>query len=306
MAASTAGSRQLCLLPGGYLDEHGTLHRAVELAPLSGREEELLATTRNGAAATLVTEVLCRCVSRIGAVHPVTADIARGLLVADRQFLLLRIRELTFGDRCTGTLACPWPGCAAKVDIDFSTRDIPVRGCATIAASYRVELSEEAAVTSEDGAVHRALTFRLPTGADQEAVGPVVAADPARALTLLLERCVLGSDAADCAATELVQRMSPRARRELEAALEAHAPALDLDMALTCPECGRAFTTPLDLTDFFFGELRTSRDLLYRQVHYIAYHYHWSEHEIMALPREKRLAYIDILAEEIEAMNSAV
>ena len=31
------------LLPGGYVDEQGVLHREVDLAPLSGREEELLA-----------------------------------------------------------------------------------------------------------------------------------------------------------------------------------------------------------------------------------------------------------------------
>ena len=45
---------------------------------------------------------------------------------------------------------------------------------------------------------------------------------------------------------------------------------------------------PFDLHRFFFGELRTDSDLLYRQVHYLAYHYHWGESEIMAMPRDKR------------------
>ena len=63
---------------------------------------------------------------------------------------------------------------------------------------------------------------------------------------------------------------------------------------------------PFDLQDFFFGELRISQDLLYREVHYLAYHYHWSEKEILALSREKRRKYIEILADEIEKLNSAV
>jgi hypothetical protein len=303
---SVVGSRQQDVLPGGYRDASGTVHREVELAPLSGREEELLAGMQENAAARLITEVLCRCVARIGAVQPVTPDVARALLVADRQLLLLRIRELSFGDRCTGTLACPWPGCAAKVDIDFSTHDIPVRAADALTPTYRIELSDAAAVVDDAGVAHRAVIVRLPTGADQEAIGAEVMTNPARALTLLLERCVVGADPPVEDTTDLVQRLSPRARQEIEAALEERAPALDLEMALTCPECGRAFTAPLDITDFFFGELRTSRDLLYRQVHYIAFHYHWSEREILALPREKRLAYIDILADEIEAINSAV
>jgi hypothetical protein len=46
--------------------------------------------------------------------------------------------------------------------------------------------------------------------------------------------------------------------------------------------------------------------MLYRQVHYLAYHYHWSEHEILEMPRDKRLAYIEILADEIERLNNAL
>jgi hypothetical protein len=60
---------------------------------------------------------------------------------------------------------------------------------------------------------------------------------------------------------------------------------------------------PFDVQDFFFGELRTSRDLLYREVHYLAYHYHWGEREIMDMPRQKRRIYIDILAEEMGKLN---
>ena len=59
-------------------------------------------------------------------------------------------------------------------------------------------------------------------------------------------------------------------------------------MEAQCPECGHDFSVPFDPQEFFFGELRTSRDFLYREVHYLAYHYHWSEQEIMAMPRDKR------------------
>ncbi|HEY2673518.1 MAG TPA: hypothetical protein VGJ07_24530, partial [Rugosimonospora sp.] len=59
------------LLPGGYWDATGRLHREFELAALTGREEELLAQAGRPQTATLVTEVLSRCVRRLGGISPV-------------------------------------------------------------------------------------------------------------------------------------------------------------------------------------------------------------------------------------------
>jgi hypothetical protein len=66
------------------------------------------------------------------------------------------------------------------------------------------------------------------------------------------------------------------------------------------------FAAPLDLRRFFFGELRADRDLLYREVHYLAYYYHWSEPEILAMPRSKRRTYLELLGEEIEGLDDGV
>ena len=81
------------------------------------------------------------------------------------------------------------------------------------------------------------------------------------------------------------------------------APGVEQVMEAGCAECGRTFLVPFDVQRFFFGELRTDRDLLYREVHYLAYHYHWSEHEIMSMTRDKRRTYLEVLAEEIERLN---
>lgn len=300
------GAERRCELPGGLIDEVGDLHREAELAPLTGREEELLAGLEHEAPAVLVTRVLARCVLRVGSIRPLTEDMARRLLVADRQYLLLKLREISYGARVSGTLGCPWPSCGAKVDIDFDLRDIPVRRSDRPAARYRIALSPAAAPSDERGVQQTAIIFRLPNGGDQEALAPLLAANPARALTHLLELCIEGSEPGWDDTLSLAQRLNSKARQEIERAMDAEAPGLDLDMHLACPECARAFTAPFDLEDFFFGELRISQDLLYRQVHYLAYHYHWSEREILRMPRDKRLAYIGILADEIEALNDAV
>jgi hypothetical protein len=140
------------------------------------------------------------------------------------------------------------------------------------------------------------VSFRLPDGGDEEALEPIVmAGDEGELLTALLERCLVDGDS--------VAALSPRARWEIETAMEDNAPRLGLEMATRCPSCERRFTLPFELRDFFFGELRTSVDLLYREVHYLAFHYHWSEGEILDLPRDKRRAYIEVLADEIEKLE---
>ncbi len=298
--------RITCTLPGGYADAGGTLHREAELMPLTGREEELLAGDGDRPGAARVTAVLARCLARLGTIAPVSEQVTRELLVADRQYLMLQLRAATFGERVEATLSCPWPGCGEQVDVNFSLGAIPVTESADKGPAYRLELPPEAAYHGEEGKVHREVVFRLPNGADQEIVWPLAAGNEARALTLLLGRCLQAIGPLTDPGPEVAERLSSAARAAIERRMEEVAPQVALTMDVSCLECGRAFEMPFDLQDFFFGELRISRDLLYREVHYLAYHYHWSEGEILGLPRDKRRHYIEVLADEIERLNHAL
>jgi hypothetical protein len=295
--------RTTCLLPGGYVDEDGVLHREVDLAPLSGREEELLADPRQGGGAAAVTAILSRCLRRLGTISPVPAELVRRLLVADRQYLLLKLRDITLGDQVQATISCPWADCGQKVDIDFSLRDVPVTESQEKGPTYTMELSEEAACSGEPGQADRAIALRLPNGEDQEVVAPLVAADAASAFATLLVRCIQRVGLSEQRGDALIRRLSPLAQQEIERHMEAVAPRVELTIEGQCRECGRDFGVPFDPQEFFFGELRAGHDFLHREVHYLAYHYHWSEQEIMAMPRDKRRRYIEVLADELERLN---
>jgi hypothetical protein len=123
---------------------------------------------------------------------------------------------------------------------------------------------------------------------------------------MLLRRCIQSIGPLQDPGDALIGALSPLARTEIESQMEAVAPKVELTMGGNCPECGREFDQPFAFQTFFFNELRIRRDLLYREVHYLAYHYHWSEREIMEMPREKRRKYIEVLAEEIERSTHAV
>jgi hypothetical protein len=288
------------VLPGGFWDADGRRHRDFELAALTGREEELLAQARPPETASLVTAVLSRCVRRLGPVSPVPENLARRLLVADRQYLLLKLRQATFGDQVRANLLCPWPHCGERVSIDFSIDAVPVEESPEPAPGYTMTLSE-AAVGGDAGA--REVSFRLPTGADQEELSSRVAHDEAGALAGMLARCVQRIGTLAPPTPERVAALSPLARAEIEARMERMAPKVEQTIEASCAECGRLFLVPFDVQRFFFGELRTDRQLLYQEVHYLAYHYHWGEGEIMTMTRDQRRTYIEVLADAIEVLN---
>lgn len=295
-----------CLLPGGYLDAAGALHQEAELAPLSGREEELLTNRAGRSNAELVTRILSRCVLRIGTVSPVSEAVARELLVADRQYLMLILREATFGDQVQATVSCPWADCARKVDIDFAIGAIPIRRAAHLSATYSMQLSHDAAFVDEHGTLHCDIVFRLPTGGDQEMAAPLAHQSEELALQALLSRCICAIGDPRRPGDVFSGQLSPLALSQIDQAMEAVAPAVELTISGQCPECGRMFDQPFDIQDFVFDELRIRRTQLYEEVHYLAYHYHWSEREIMSMPRTKRRMYIQILAEQIERMQDAL
>lgn len=295
-----------CLLPGGYTDGMGALHREAELAPLSGREEELLAERGTSSNAAFITRILNRCLRRIGTISPISEMIARDLLVGDRQYLMLKLREATFGDQVQETIVCPWPDCGRRIDIDFLLGDVPLILPVDPGPTYRFQLSAEAALYDEQGVAHRDVVFRLPTGGDQEFAAALALQDGEQALIQLMSRCIRSIGDLHQPDVTLLGGLSSLARTELDQAMETVAPRVDLNITGLCPECGREFSQPFDLPEFFFHELRISRELLYREVHYLAYHYHWSEQEIMGFPRPKRRMYIEILSDEIERLSNAV
>jgi hypothetical protein len=293
-------------LPGGHVDAQGIIHREVEIIPLSGSDEELLAGSQNSESASLVTLVLSRCVRRIGTISPVSGQLIRNLLVADRQYLLLKLREATFGERIYANPFCPWPDCGKRMSIDFSIYDIPVIDSADKGPIFTMDLSSDAVFIDENEERFTEVSFRLPNGEDQETISPMLAENESKAFALLLERCILRIGSINNPGREGIQKLSPLARLEIEKKMEEIGPKVELTLETSCPECERDFTVPFDIQDFIFGEFRTDLDLLYREIHYLAYHYHWGEREIMEMPREKRRRYIEVLADEIERLNNAV
>lgn len=269
----------LTLPHGLWLDDER--HQQVWLRPLTGEDEAFLG--EQGASLTvaeLTTQLLARCLLRFSTLSLADrrpAALMGALTVGDREALLLHLRRLTIGERLQSELTCPDEACAAQMDLDMTVSSFLLPPYPAAASQYTAAIAENGAQID--------VRFRLPTGADQEAVAAVAQQDVPAAERLLLQRCLLAPAGEPPAAVKAA----------LPSLLLSHDPQAELRLEVTCPECGTPFSTLLDTATFFLQELQQRAANLYREVHLLAFYYHWSEAEIMGMTAVKRHRYLDLL-----------
>lgn len=257
-------------LPGG-LWRHGECRRDWSFRSLTGEVElSILEAGRGGASVPRrVTAVLSTALAELGgaAAHP---DTVRALSVADRQYLMCQVAaEIGLGETW---LAARCLTCGAGFDIPVRQSELPVKPAG--------EGYPFAAVETSLGPVR----FRVPVGADQEAIAGI--SDPAAARRALALRC-----AVEPQSIELRGELADDDLDRAEQALEAVAPELATQAQVACPDCGRPTTVQLDP----YRCLGAADRGLFLDIHILASAYHWSEKEILALPRERRRLYLSLV-----------
>lgn len=275
-------------VPGGCW-ANGACCREVRLRELTGEDQTfLMEEGRSLLPAQWTTEVLARCVTGLGSGEPVTRETVRSLTVGDREALLLHLRRLTAGDRLQCVLACPSPDCGEKLDLELKTADL-------LLPSYG-DSPERHETWVRDGEAAYRVSFRLPTGTDQEAAAALARADLSAAVDLLLHRCV---ESVFSAAGVPSEEFPAALREQLPARMAELDAQAELTLHVTCPACSCTFATVFDAASYLFQELQAGMRHLEHEAHLLAYHYHWSPSEILGLSARKRRRYLDLLAEEL-------
>ena len=242
-------------LPVGFFDEEiGEIVRAATLRKMTGNEEALLADPRlraNGG--KLITALLASCVTALGE-KPGGNGRVRALSSADRNFLLLELRRLTFGDEMEAHYRCPHCQGTTLVVEDLSTIEVRRSEDDEEAPEIRVNLGD--GYQDPDGNWQTEMVFALPTGADEEAAGTRRDANPARQRDALLARCLkqvgdLEPRRIRAIGTKILASLSMSDRRRIQKGLDDAAPGPDLTRSVLCEQCGEEYRTTLDMSDFF-------------------------------------------------------
>jgi hypothetical protein len=241
-------------LPIGYTDNENSNHRRVVLRKMTGREEAILADRkyqRNGG--KLVTELLHSCIVGLDGTEPNGRGPVAAMYSADRNYLLLKLRSITFGPELEATYTCP--GCGESIAILEDLDELPVKMVPDGEEQQEVAIELEDGYVDHEGQVHTALTMRLPTGSDEEAVAPQMRENASLGKNALLARCVktLGEVPAhrlEALGPRMMSELTMTDRRLIDKALNDAAPGVDLVRELECPRCAKAFSASLDLSNF--------------------------------------------------------
>ena len=256
--------------------------RVVCVRPLCGTEDLLLAESSIGdlGLAIRLADNLTRDI------EGVVLDWG-GLAVTDLDAFVVFLRQMLIGDRIQADVKCGAPECGQRFDLNFGLHQFlahhapspPTRVC----RGWLLQPGQEpgwyqlAPASAEAESLSERVSFRLPTPNDQLAVrGEPNAEDE------LARRCLQPA------------WVPARLRHRAEAVMEAMAPCLACELQAVCPECGLATPIYFEPRHFCLRELRDRAASVYADVDLLARRYHWSEDQILALPRTRRAAYVGL------------
>ena len=232
------------VLPGGYLDPEGQLHREAKIKEITGADEEAFARewkNPNLSVARVVDLILRRTVTAIGMIDPVTPEALGSLLIGDRAALLLAVRLLTFGtDWEVPDFPCRLCGETFGVVIELD-KDIPMK-------ELPDPRRQEVEVKLRNGTI---VTVGLLTGALQlQMVGDGNRTAPEEQ-TYAIDRCLRTIDG-QAVRSPMAQSMGMADRRKIVQAMDEGQPGPQMEeVVVTCDKCGGEAKYALGLVDLF-------------------------------------------------------
>ncbi len=229
-------------LPQPDHTHNGDSDLAAGLREMTGYEEQFVERHKSQAnTARLCNAVLARCLVPPGADQDLIDEAlqqVRALAVAQRDRLLIHLRKMSLGEELHSSADCPH--CGQPNEASFRVSDLP--------------LDFETPPSSVECGLDNGQTavLRLPTAGDQENLTDNPPETDSQRLTELLTRVLVRLGTRQGPFDEHEVRALPvRVRRRMEAAIVSATPELDLSMGMSCPHCGKEFSTPFDVEVFF-------------------------------------------------------
>jgi hypothetical protein len=238
----------------------------VELKPATGAEDMLLLEGSRDTV-SLSIALLRRLVHNADGSEFDPAD----LIVTDLEALLLELRRSLYGDVIASRGRCSSDGCDTPIDVSFRIGEYLAHHGSRVPANVE-RLEAEPAWFQLRGSDQQ---FRLVTAGDLAAA----MRSPQPELEL---------------AKRTIRSASQTSGSRVQKAMQALAPSLSGEIAGQCPECGATVSFWFDVQSYVQRELRYDAEFLCDDVHQLASHYHWTEDAILALPRWRRLQYVEM------------
>jgi hypothetical protein len=239
-------------------------------------DENILRIWENG----LRQHPVARAMTMLAQVFPeLSASELEALSVGQRDACLLSLRKRSFGSQFAGFASCPQ--CQAHLEFSFDAAAVEV-GYAPFE-----EVGQVYSLQVDDYIVQ----LRLPSSADQLALARC--SDVAEARQLLLRLCIV---CVECGGEKVA--LDALSERVIEASGEyllQRDPQSEVNIDLTCPECGHSWVATFDVGVFLWQEIQSRAKRVMREVHTLAKVYGWPEADILAMSVARRENYLEMV-----------
>lgn len=234
----------------GYRDENGVLHDTFALRPMTGEDEEYLARFKNSPMAKIITMLLERCVESIGSINQADVkkkdwhDIIDNLYVADQDYMMMRLREISIGEELEIVHRCP--ECNQSIKTILTVDELNVIDWD---GEDGIEFELPRGYTDSEGKIHKTGIIRYPRGIDREATVPIASKNGARGRTIMLSRLCEFDDGTKMT-EDIMRKLTLGDRNYLDKLLAENQFGLDMSVDVECPNCGNNFSGGLNATNF--------------------------------------------------------
>lgn len=226
-------------LVAGIVDPSGIIDTAV-VRELNGRDEEIIAKAPNVGKAMIA--ILQRGVESLGG-QPATQEDLDALLAADRDLLLMKIREVTFGSELEFEMTCPHCGESSDTVLNISD-DIPVKYLDNPFHDRNFTVPLRRGGVAE---------VRLPTGITQKNLANATGTKTVAELnSMMLFGCVKSINGRDVLDISQVLGLGLMDRNKIVEELTERTPGPQWnDVTKDCPNCGEEVSLPLSADSLF-------------------------------------------------------
>jgi hypothetical protein len=267
-------------LPHGFVSDECCI-RQVELRQLNGYDEQYISETRNLPSFLRATRILERA-ARLIQTNCNIEEALRRLTIGDRIDLLLHLRMLSFGDNLSCIVVCQ--ACSESMSLDLSISDLLEQ------SKPQTDCNEY--VLNIDNLL---LKLRPLTGGDQELLFYSSKSKNKNGqckdnkAEQLVRSCIISCD------PPLSGDLSEVFISAVSSKLDEIDPHADLNLEFHCPSCQDHSKVAFDIEAFILHEFDSLQEQLEREVHWLAFNYHWSEDAILSLPVQKRKRYVELV-----------
>ena len=195
------------------------------------------------------------------------------LPIAERNLLLLRLHEMSFGPLLSAFGLCP--ACGAQFEFAVPVAEM----------TARLEGQSPAGPVAWNDEGQR---YRLRAVTTDDLMATLGVPEMSVAQDLLLARCLDVSPPPGSG--------GPPARATVLQRFEQLHAATELSCSIDCPGCSSHELLDLDIARFLWAEVRTAARRLLGEIHELASAYGWSERAIARMSADRRSAYLEMLS----------